>query len=1028
MEKILTVFIFLVTFGFGFSQTALKGVVSDDTGEPLIGATVLIKDTSIGAVTDIEGKYHLSGLTGGEYIVVVSYVGYKTEERTVTIQEGETLVQNFILAEESELLDEVVVVGYGVQRKRDVSGSIAKVAGIKLQATITPSFESSLQGQAAGVSVIQGSGIAGSGSIIRVRGISSISATAEPLYVVDGIPIDVNYFLAEANWQNGAFNNNPLAVLNPNDIASVEILKDASAAGIYGSRGANGVILITTKRGKSNKLSLDFSSRIATSDPVAKPDFLNSTEWLALRQEAWELDGNTGTVWLPNYSSESDSEEFKQAAFQKASLVNTDWWDELTQQGLKFETNLGANFGWKNLLKAYVGYTYSNSDSYIIGNNLKKHNIRGNFDFDISKSVKFRVSGSYNYGVNQRVRVAYTGGLGDAMSIALPIYPIYTEDGSFWRGENSGSAPNPVYTNQNYEGFTVDNRTLNTAQLIYTPSDRFNVIFNGGYDRLTQLNDQYEEYDYTNTLTKRAERDSRKVINYNANLVSEYAFVKNKNNTLKTLIGTELQRKVTSGFNNLVYKGVESTQFIGKGDFSAENVDSTNYNELANDKESFISYFTRINYAYKNRYFLQASGRVDGSSKFGTNNKYGFFPSVSAGWLISEEPFFKKGIISFLKLKASFGILGNSGLPANQWIGTIATTGHYNNDPIRYTNKIQNPDLKWETTNTFDLGLEYSFLDDAIHGEVSYYRKYTKDALLNITTPGYFGFNSFWDNIAEILNTGVEADLTIYPVNNKFLKWKSSLNLAYNYNEIISIGDYTEDAVSGGTNDTRVVEGYPVGTNFLIRSGGVDAETGRPIYIDINGNETFEYNESRDRVPVGDVLPDFTGGWNNSFSVGQFGLNFLFVFSSGFDIYDSSSKRQLAFLSDWNVDRRIAERWKKPGDNATYPKVTLNPAEHGNDKEWFNTDVWLNDGSYIRLRNISLTYNIPSKWLKRMKLQSASFALGGTNLLTLTNYRGLDPEVVRDFDNTNDRNLSPNITYLTPPQEKSFSLSLNIKF
>ncbi|MEL6922755.1 MAG: SusC/RagA family TonB-linked outer membrane protein, partial [Bacteroidota bacterium] len=913
-------------------------------------------------------------------------------------------------------------------RGRDRTDTTNPYNGAKLLETITPSFESALQGQAAGVNVIQGSGLAGSGSIVRIRGISSISATAEPLYVIDGVPIDVNYFLAEANWQNGAFNNNPLASLNPADIASVEILKDASAAGIYGSRGANGVVLITTKRAKTGKLSIDFSQRFATSDPVAKPQLLNGQEWLALRQEAWELDGNVGTVWIPNYSLATDPEAVRQEAFQAASQVDTDWWDLLTHTGLKSETNIGASVG-NRFIKAYLGYTYGNSDSYIVGNNLQRHNARANFDFNFSKKLTVRLSSSYNYGINQRVRVSYTGGLGDAMSVALPIYKAYNDDGSYWRGFNSNTAPNPIFSNDNFEGYTVDQRALATVQAIYTPTDRFNIILNGGYDYFNQNNDQFDFLDFTNNPVQRAERDNRTVDNFNVSLVGEYSFIQTDNQNFKVLVGTEAQQKVTSGFNNRVFRGVESTEFVGQGDFTEENMDNTNLIFLDDDKESFLSFFTRLNYSLKDRYFFQVSARSDGSSKFGANNRFGFFPSASVGWIMSEEDFFNASAINFLKFKASYGILGNAGLPANQWIGTVNTNGQYNGSAIRYVSKIPNPDLKWETTNTFDIGMESGFFDDRVQVDLAYYSKRTTDALLQLTVPGYYGFGgSFWDNVAEISNTGVEATITAYPVKNSNFSWRTSLNGGYNTNEIVSIGDYTEDAVSGGTNDTRVVEGSPVGTNFLIRYGGVDVETGRPIYIDIDGNPTFEYNEARDRVPAGDVLPDLTGGWDNSIQFGNFSLNFLFIFSTGFDIYDSSSKRQLAFLSDWNVDRRIADRWKQPGDDTRYPKVTLDPAEHGNDKEWFNTDVWLNDGSYIRLRNLALNFNLPSNWVQKIKARSAQIGIGGTNLLTLTRYTGLDPEVARDFDNTNDRNLSPNITYLTPPQERSLSVSLSVKF
>ncbi len=1010
------------------AQARLEGIITDPEGEPLIGANILLQGTTLGAATDLDGRFTITNIPPGLYQVNVSYTGYSPKSREIRLIEGENQQLRISLDESSTTLDELVVVGYGVQRRRELAGNIAKVPGRKLLETVTPSFEAALQGQAPGVNVIQGSGLAGSGSVVRIRGISSISAAADPLYVVDGVPIDVDYFLAEANWQNGAFNNNPLAALNPNDIESIEVLKDASAAGIYGSRGANGVILITTKRASRGRPSISFRSQFGTSEPTNDPDFLNSQQWLALRQEAWELDGNTGAVWIPNYSNPTDPADVRQAAYEQASGVNTDWWDELTQVGFRQEYNLGVSFN-KDIVGAYIGLTYGDSESFIRGNSLQRYNARTNLDFNFSPKLSLKLSGSYNYSVNERVRVSYTGGLGDAMSVALPIYPIFDEDGSFWRGENSQSAPNPVFSNQNFEGFTVDHRVLTSASLVYHPTSRLTFQATGGYDYYLQNNDQYEELNFAFEPLNRSERDVREVNNYNINATAQYELLQKENHRLTALIGTEYQEKVTNGENNIVYFGVESTQFKGEGNFTEENRDRTNYFELEDERENFISYFTRVNYTLKDRYTFQATARADGASQFGENNRYGFFPTVAAGWIMSEEPFFNSNIFNFVKLKSSFGILGNAAIPPNQWIGTINTVGFYNNQPIRFPSRFDNPDLKWETTNTFDAGVELGMFNDRLSIEASYYLKKTKDALLQLTVPSYYGFGgSFWDNVAEVLNTGFEFNLDYYIFNRGDFSWKTNLNFGYNYNEILSIGDYTPDAVSGGTNDTRVVEGFPIGTNFLIPYLGVDPDNGRPLYLDINGNPTYEYNEARDRRPVGDVLPDLTGGFSHNFAYKNFDLNFLFVFSTGYDIYDSSSKRQFGFLTDWNVVDRVADRWMRPGDNARYPRVTLDPAAHGNDKEWFNTDLWLEDGSYIRLRNLSLGYNLPAQWIERIGLQSARIAIGGTNLLTFTNFEGLDPEVARDFDNVNDRNLSPNITYLTPPQEKSYTLTLNVNF
>jgi len=1020
-------------------QHKVTGKVTDASdGSGLPGVNVLEQGTTNGTVTDVDGNFSINVKENAT--IVFSYIGYKTQ----LIEIGNKSAINVSLSLDVTQLGEVVVVGYGTQSKREITGSIAKIDGSKLKEIQVPSFEAALQGQAAGVQVIQSSGLSGSGSVVRIRGISSVSASGDPLYVVDGIPITADNFLAEANWQNGAFNNNPLSSINPNDIESIEILKDAAAAGIYGSRGANGVILITTKRGKSGKPTFNFSSSVGVSEAVNKPNLLNSAEWLQLRQEAWELDGNTGAVWLPGYSAASDSPEDRLAAYQKASQNDTDWWDLLTGHGIKQSYNLSSRFSFADDVRAYVGLSYSNNESYIKGNSFERLSARANIDYAITKTLDLTISSSLSRGINQRVRVSYTGGLGDAMSTALPIYPVYDDNGDFWRGETQTVA-NPLFTNANFQGYTIDDRSISTMSLKYHPLERLQFTLSGGLDYLDQKNDQWESGALRNDFPdfdgdgnpdgiprNRSERDVRWVTNYNVNALAEYETSINQSK-FKFMAGAEYQQSVTAGKNNIVNLGTEvySTRWKDEGDFSQETLQTQNLFRLSNDKWSFLSFFGRVNYALGDKYFLQATARTDGSSRFGENNRFGFFPVISGAWLLSEENFMSSaGFIDFLKLKVAYGITGNANFPSNQWVGTYKLNGNpvYNGQPIRYPDKVNNPDLKWETTKSYDIGFESEFINERIGLDVSFYLKRTEDVLMNLTLPQYNGFGSFWDNVGEIENKGVDVTLNTKNIVTNDFTWSTTVNVGYNTNEVISIGDYTEDAVSGGTNDTRIVEGYPVGTNYLVRFSRVDPQNGRPIYLDVNGFETYQYNEQRDRVPVGDVLPDAVGSFKNLFTYKAFDLNVLFVFTIGGNIYDSSSKRQLQFLSDWNVRDDIGDRWRQPGDVAKYPKVTLNPAEHGNDKEWFNTDLFLYDASYLRMRNVSLGYNLPKSFTDKLKIKSAKITLSGTNLLTFTKFPGLDPEVVRDFDNVTDRNLSPNVTYLTPPQEKSYRISLNVSF
>ncbi len=371
--------------------------------------------------------------------------------------------------------------------------------------------------------------------------------------------------------------------------------------------------------------------------------------------------------------------------------------------------------------------------------------------------------------------------------------------------------------------------------------------------------------------------------------------------------------------------------------------------------------------------------------------------------------------------------MAGHGLPPNAWrsIYAVNNTG-YNNSPIIYPSLLENPDLQWESATVFDIGLEYGLLEDRIVGEIAYYHKKSKDVFLSISPPRYNGSGTYWDHVGEILNEGVEFSITSRNLVGEF-QWTTNFNVAYNYNELVSIGGYSEDAVSGGTNDTRTVIGQPVGTNFLVRFSHVDQETGEPVYLDINGEETRTW-DPKDRVAVGKVLPDAIGGITNTFRYKGFDLNFLFVYSIGGNIYDSSSKRQLGVVDEWNKTTQIFDRWQEAGDEATYAKLTLDAANLGSTTPWINTDLWLHDASYARLRNLTIGYTLSRQMVERMKLSSCRISFTGSNLLTFTNYPGIDPEIARDFENPTDRNMSPNISYLTPPQEKTFTFTINLTF
>lgn len=997
-----------------YAQTgSISGKILDDSKLPIPGASVQVDGTQKLTVTDNDGNYRITGLASGTYTLTAKYIGFAPAKLTATVGAG-NVVLNFELKGESQNLNEVVVVGYGTQTKREVTGSIAKVGGDKLTAIPTPSFEASLQGQAPGVQVTQGSGLAGSGSVIRIRGIGSISAGGDPLYVVDGIPITSDPFIT---GNRGAMNQNPLATINPNDIESVEILKDAGAAGIYGSRGANGVILITTKRGKSGKPKISLSSKYGLSTYANKPTFANGPEWLQLRQEAWTNDGNTGLAPLPGGLT-----------WAQAQQNNTDWWGILTQTGKSNDQSISISQGTEKV-KTYISANYSNNESFLKGNSYERYGFRTNFDIKPTNYFSTSINVGYDKGINQRVNAAWSGGIGDAMSTALPIYPVYNANGTFF-----SNGANPARNLGLLDWKTRNERLIAGITMELKPFKNFSVKGNFNMDNLDVEDNIFSPAALNGSTVGSATLYPTKIFNKNFSGIATYDWQMDEKSKMTIMAGAESQiayknyyRDGISGPSDAPFSSNKDGLYQAMRTLAANN--GLVYYSGAG-RETFASLFARINYSYANKYYLQILARRDGSSKFGPENKYGYFPAASASWYISQEDFLKNSsVISNLKLRASYGLVGSSNFPAAQYYQNFQFSGSYNGNAVLYPTNVQNPGLKWEEGRNLDLGLDFGLFKDRITGEFSYYRKVTTGALLNGGISPSTGFANGWVNVGKILNEGYELSLNTVNIQSKNFKWVTRLNVSQNYNEVLSLDELTPDAVGGGTNDTRIAVGYPIGTNFLVRYRGVDPTDGLPIWLDKNGYETKTFSLDN-RVPIGKVLPDYVGGLTNTFTFKGFELNTLFTFSFGGNLYDGSAKRQLGIVTDWNIREDIADRWRKPGDIAKFPRLTMNTGTYaGLSSEWqYNSTMFLYSASFVRLREVTLAYNVPASFAQKLRLQNLKLFATGMNLLTFSKYPGGDPEIARDFENPQDRNMSPNVTYLTTPQQKIYTFGLSTSF
>ncbi|MFN9519439.1 MAG: SusC/RagA family TonB-linked outer membrane protein, partial [Bacteroidota bacterium] len=902
----------------------ISGKVTDNQNQPLIGVVVMAEGTQKGDVTNIDGNYTIQGLQQGKYKIRFQFTGLKTEYKTVELGAAPVVI-NMSLKEDPKQLDEVVVVGYGVQRRRELTSSIAKISTKELTDLPVQSFEQAMQGKLAGVAVTQGSGVAGSPSIIRIRGISSISASGDPLYVIDGIPITQSYAVY---GNSGGFNFNPLATINPNDIESVEVLKDAAATAIYGSRGANGVIMITTRRAKKGKLAITYNGQLGFSTPTARPKLVSRDEFLQLYEEAWINDGRVGK---PDLSVGG----ITGITWDEARNNNTDWYSATTQTGVRHQHDITLSKGWDKF-NVFSSISYLKNETFIRGNSYERISTRFNMDYQILKNLKASFGTSFTSGLNNRIYSGWSGGFGLVMSSALPIYPIRNADGTYFTFNNSDAAfrTNPVMMQDLYKWETRELRSINSISLDYQVIKNLSVRAQGNYDYQNIADDNFSPAELLRATradtTGIARRDANHTNNYNYTIQATYNYDINKFNNISVTGGFERQRSVTNGVSLQQRNAtglLQSNEPTSVPYFTSSGTPNPNFLSTNKLQQEWIfeRYFSRFNYSLWQRYYAQVSLSYDGSSRFGTNYRYGFFPAVSAGWNISDESFLSGNkTISYLKLRSSYGKAGNSDFENDARFGffQLSPGTPYNGQPILYPTKLENRNLRWETSWTFNVGLDFGLFNDRITGTVEYYDKRSSDIIMRLNIDPSNGFSEYFDNVGSIRNHGIELSLKSNNIVGRNFKWTTQFVIARNLNELTSTGNYTEEAVSGGTNDTRIVVGSPVGTFYLVRFSHVDKETGRPVYLDKNGNETFTWDPSN-RVPVGSILPKATGGLTNTFQYKNWDLSILFIFQIGGSIYDASAKRQLGVVSFWNIRPEIADRWQKPGDDAKFPRLTL---------------------------------------------------------------------------------------------------------
>ena len=994
-----TLLLFICMFSANvFGQWALTGRVTDQNEIPLIGASVQEKNnTTNGTVTDADGRFELI-LSESAQAVVISFTGFAAKEVVISRATSDLSVS---LEEDVSLLNEVLVIGYGNSSKRNLTDNVALLHSEDLSNIAVSNFQSTMSGKAAGVRINQTSGKVDAGINVTIRGTSSISAGREPLYVLDGMP------LINVNESSNGAPMNPLLTLSPSEIESINILKDASSAAIYGARGANGVVLITTKKGVAGKPVVSLNMSTGISSPTNVIELLNTAEYKELFTEAaintlGPEDGTAEIEGLFDYLANGTD--------WRNNEVDTDWNDIIFRDGQQSDVDLAVS-GGDLKTQYYFGGAWNTTKGILVGNDLDRISARMNIKHQLSQ----KIAAGMNIGVSgaKIERVDNDNSFTSPVEAIAqsPLSPVYNDDGT----PNANTLYPNFLLEDLYANYTTKLRRITGkvfAEYKFIEHFRFNTDF--GYDNSHQTEDQYR-----GTLTPFMSTNGYA---YNSNVTSEN-YIWSNYFTYENELSRSAFLTVVAGqeFNNSnrVFATVTGTQFPSDDFQSISSAAEITAGTGANTTYNFLSYFARAALNLHDKYYLKASIRRDGSSRFGSNERYGFFPAFSVGWIVSEESFLKNNrTLSFLKVRGSFGQLGNSE------IGDYASQTLYNGVSYNKISGIRleqpgNNNLTWEKSKQIDLGVEFGLFNDVITGEVDFYTKNTDGLLFSVPLPGSSGQLSFNKNIGNVESKGVEVVLNSKNIRSKNLQWTTSFNIANNTNEIKSLPNGNADIITGETIN-RV--GESVASFFLPEFAGADPATGDALYYtDGAGSATTNAYEDANRIIAGNSQPTWIGGLTNEINFKGLVLSFTFIGEWGASIFNGGGVYQSSsadYFDNQTIDQ--LDRWQNPGDITNVPQARL----YGQNGTGPSTR-YLQKGDFIRLRNVMLSYNLPKSLTEKVNVGNARIFISGVNLLTFTQYTGYDPEARADFDSYG---FDHGWNFYSAPQAKTTSIGINVNF
>lgn len=963
----------------------VKGTIyslKDNT--PLPGVNIIVKDSTYGTISDLDGNYLIQGLNKDD-VLIFSFLGYRNKEIII----GNSQNINVWLLEDTKNIDEVIIVGYGEESKKLLSSSVSNIKSKDLSETFTNNISEALNGKLTGIIVNQNSGTPGAATTMRVRGISSITAGADPLYIIDGVPL-LAKDLSQITFNGQGVNT--FTDINIPEIESISVLKDASATAIYGARGSNGVILITTKRGKPNESDIEINARYGMQEVANYYEMLNSQQFMNYKNDAAI---NSGGIAI--YSKETIEN----------NTIDTDWQKELYRIAPIESYDLSFAGGSENT-RYYIIGSYFNQEGIVEGTDYKRISSRINLDQTINKRLELGISFSINRSENNRKEgdQSLNGPVPNAISLP-PIYPVYNKDGTF---NEDGHLANPISISKQHTNIAYSWHNLGNAFLHFKIAENLTSKTKIGVDYIN-----FREHTYDPASTRQGAKyhglgleSTSEAIKTMISQLFEYSKKVNNTHYFNAIAGFENDREqLSSTFMRGESFASEKLEYLAN---AVEKVSAEAYFQEA----VINSYFGRIKYNYRNKYIATVNARYDGSSRFSKTHRYGFFPSGDIAWRISEEDFFQSRNINELKIRSSYGITGNDNIPEFLYISQYGAA-EYASEPVIYSLNIPNPSLKWETTKQFNLGIDLALFNERINLSIDYYKKKTEDLLLRNPIPPSSGYYEVISNIGKLENKGFEIYLHTKIINDKF-RWNSELNISFNENKVTSL--FKNKPIENiGRGFQRIEVGESIGIFYGYNSLGVDPSTGDLVFEDVNNDGKITVD---DKKKIGCPHAKFQGGFLNTFSYGNFELNIFFQYSYGNNVFNGT-RRYIESMKDANNQTTaILNRWTKPGDITDIPRATnADPNENNRVSSRF-----VEDGSYIKLKTLRLSYKFRNLGEKISETTSISLFLLGQNLYTITKYSGLDPEVNYAGADV----IRSGVEFFTYPPAKILSIGMNVKF